>query len=230
MVLPDELAWALDLIGVNWPNVDEDDYREMADALRSFAEEMDSGVADMHSAVQDMLGGNAGLAAEAFEAHWGKLSGTHLHQLAEGGRLVATCLDGVAVVIEGAKNAAIVQLGIMAAEVIAAQATAPFTFGLSEAGALAATQTTRVIVRRLLKEAEQQLIDQLVSMATGPVIEALSNMAGNVVLQLGEQALGMSDGVDRKQVGKAGEDGLKDGVEGSKAQLGLSGSEQGVMA
>ncbi|GAA1149991.1 hypothetical protein F4556_004629 [Kitasatospora gansuensis] len=188
VVLPDELAWVLDLIGVNWPNVDEDDYREMADAMREFASEIDGGVADAHSAVQDMLGANAGLAVEAFEAHWGKVSGEHLHQLAEGGRLVAVCLDGVAVVIEGAKIAAIVQLGIMAAEVIAAQAAAPFTFGLSEVGALGATQVTRVIVRRLLKEAEQQIIDELISMATGPVIEALGDMVGKLVVNLLEGA------------------------------------------
>ncbi|MFJ8040345.1 hypothetical protein ACIRBX_07535 [Kitasatospora sp. NPDC096147] len=190
VVLPDELAWVLDLIGVNWPNVDEDDYREMADSLREFASEIDSGVADAHGAVQEMLGANAGLAVQAFEAHWGKVSGTHLHQLAEGGRVVAFCLDGVAVVIEGAKIAAIVQLGIMAAEVIAAQAAAPFTFGLSEVGALGATQVTRVIVKRLLKEAEQMIIDQLMEMATGAVIEALGSMAGSLVINLLEDAAG----------------------------------------
>ncbi|GAA3004675.1 hypothetical protein GCM10020229_15740 [Kitasatospora albolonga] len=188
VVLPDELAWVLDLIGVNWPNVDEDDYREMADALRSFAEEIDSGVTDAHSAVQDMVGANAGLAVQAFEAHWGKLSGTHLHQLAEGGRIAAVALDGTALVIEGAKIAAIAQLCIMAAEVIAAQAAAPFTFGLSEVGALGATQVTRLIVKRLLKEAEQQIISELMAMATGPVIEAIGSMAGDLVINLLEDA------------------------------------------
>ncbi|MFI5531908.1 hypothetical protein ACIA8O_25585 [Kitasatospora sp. NPDC051853] len=188
VVLPDELAWVLDLIGINWPNVDEDDYREMADALREFASDIDTGVADAHGAVQEMLGSNAGLAVQAFEAHWGKISGTHLHQLAEGGRLVAVCLDGVAVVIEGAKIAAVVQLGILAAEVIAAQAAAPFTFGLSEVGALGATQATRVIVKRLLKEAQQMIVDQLMEMATGAVIEAVAGMAGDLVINLLEDA------------------------------------------
>ncbi len=53
-------------------------------------------------------------------------------------------MDGVATLIEGAKLGALVQLGILAAEVIAAQAAAPFTFGLSELGALGATQVTRI--------------------------------------------------------------------------------------
>jgi len=220
VVLPDELAWILDLIGIDWPNVDEDDYREMADSLRSFATEIDDHTADTHQAVQAMLGENAGLAVEAFEAHWGKVSGEHIHQLAEGCRLVATVLDAVAIVIEGAKIAAIAQLVILAAEVIAAQAAAVFTLGASEAAAAAATQLTRVVVKRLLSEAEQQIISHLMELVEGPVISALENMAGNLVLQLGEQALGMSDGVDWNSVGRAGKDGFRSGVDNSLSQVG----------
>ncbi|WP_156178737.1 WXG100-like domain-containing protein [Saccharothrix sp. ST-888] len=188
MVLPDELVWILDLIGVDWPNVDEDDYRAMADSLRSFATDIDDHTADTHQAVQRMLGENAGMAVDAFQAHWGKLSGTHLHQLGEGARMVATVMDAVAMVVEGAKIAAIAQLGILAAEVIAAQAAAVVTFGASEAAAAAATQVTRVVVKQLLKEAEQQIISQLMSIAEGPIISALEGMAGNLVLKLGAPA------------------------------------------
>ncbi|MCD0483381.1 hypothetical protein LO771_13455 [Streptacidiphilus sp. ASG 303] len=227
MVLPDELVWVLDLIGVSWPNVDEDDYRRTADSLRSFCDEVDNGRADTHVAVQRMLGENAGAATRAFEAHWGVLSGTHLHQLAEGGRLAANALDGVAVLIEGAKAAAIVQLGILAAEVAAAQAAAPLTFGLSEAGALGATQATRLIVRRLLKEAEQAIVAELMAVAEGPVINALSDMAGNLAVQLGENALGMRDGVDMSQVGRSGADGFSQGVDEAGSTLGLSGGGAG---
>lgn len=75
-----------------------------------------------------------GLATAAFHAHWGKVSGTHLEQLAEAADLGAVALDGAAVAVAGAKVAAIVQLGILATEIIAAQAAAPFTLGLSELG------------------------------------------------------------------------------------------------
>ena len=36
VTVPDWADILLDLIGVAWPNVDEDAYREMADALREF--------------------------------------------------------------------------------------------------------------------------------------------------------------------------------------------------
>lgn len=209
VVLPDEVDWVLDLIGVNWPNVDEDEFREIADSLRAFAEEVDNGRADTVVAVQRMISENVGPASDAFNNHWTAIAGRHLHGLGEAGRLLATALDGAALVIEGAKIAAIAQLIALAAEVVAAQAAAPLTFGLSEAGALGATQVTRLAVRRLLKEAEQQIVQQLLSIVEEPVVNALSNMAGDLVLQLGENAVGMTEGVDWGAVGRSGADGAK---------------------
>lgn len=44
--IPDGVDTMLDVVGVGWPNVDEDAYRDMADALREFAEDAeDDGVA-----------------------------------------------------------------------------------------------------------------------------------------------------------------------------------------
>ncbi|MEU2787600.1 RHS repeat-associated core domain-containing protein [Streptomyces sp. NPDC007100] len=217
VVLPGWADELLDLIGVSWPNVDEDDYREMATAMREFAGDISDGAGQAHDAVQALVSSaGGGQAAEALNAHWSKINGTHLTKLAQCGELAATALDGVAVLIEGAKIGAIVQLGILAAEVIAAQAAAPFTFGLSELGALGATQVTRVIVKRLFKEVCQQVAEQVVSIALTPVEEALGAMVGDLVVQLGANALGVKDGVDLGQTAKAGKEGFAQGVQGAK--------------
>lgn len=217
VVLPGWADEILDIIGVSWPNVDEDDYREMADAMRAFADDIDEGSGQAHQAIQSLASSAGGsLAVEALNAHWGKVNGTHLRNLAECGRLAATAMDGVAVLIEGAKLGAIVQLGILAAEVIAAQAAAPFTLGLSEVGALAATQTTRMIVKRLFKEVCQQVAEQVISIALTPVEEALGAMVGDLVVQLGANALGVQDGVDLGRTAQAGKDGFHQGVRDAK--------------
>ncbi|GAB7030037.1 hypothetical protein JCM4914_14980 [Streptomyces platensis subsp. malvinus] len=121
-------GWAdemLDSIGVSWPNVDEDDCRDMADALREFADDI-GGANEAHQAIQSVVGSAGGsLGVEALNAHRGKINGKRLKGLAECGRLAATTMDGVAVLIEGAKIAAIVQLGVLAAEAVAAQVAAP---------------------------------------------------------------------------------------------------------
>ncbi|WP_050515479.1 DUF6531 domain-containing protein [Streptomyces rimosus] len=217
VVLPGWADEVLDLIGVSWPNVDEDDYREMATAMREFAGDINDGASQAHDAIQALVSSaGGGQAAEALNAHWSKINGTHLTKLAQCGELAATALDGVAVLIEGAKIGAIVQLGILAAEVIAAQAAAPFTLGLSEVGALGATQVTRVIVKRLFKEVCQQVAEQVVSIALTPVEEALGAMVGDLVVQLGANALGVKDGVDLGQTAKAGKEGFAQGVQGAK--------------
>ncbi|MFC9227547.1 RHS repeat-associated core domain-containing protein [Streptomyces decoyicus] len=217
VVLPGWADEVLDLIGVSWPNVDEDDYREMATAMREFADDIDEGANEAHQAIQGLVGSAGGsLAVEALNAHWSKINGTHLKNLGECGRMAATALDGVAVLIEGAKIGALVQLGILAAEVIAAQAAAPFTLGLSEVGALAATQATRVIVKRLFKEVCQQVAEQVISIALTPVEEALGAMVGDLVVQLGANALGVQDGIDLGQTAKAGKDGFNLGVQDAK--------------
>ncbi|AJP01930.1 hypothetical protein TU94_10835 [Streptomyces cyaneogriseus subsp. noncyanogenus] len=213
VVLPDEAAWVLDLIGVEWPNVDEDDYRDMADGLRSFASQVRDGRDATKSVVREFLENNEGLATVAFEQHWGKVSDIHLERLAEAADLGAMALDGAATAVAGAKVAAIVQLGILAAEIIAAQAAAPFTLGLSEIGALGATQATRVVVRRLLKEAEHLLVEELMAVATGPVFSALGGMAADLVIQVGANAVGVQDGYSPGKTLRAGGEGLSDGLD-----------------
>lgn len=209
VVLPDKLAFVLDLIGVNWPNVDEDDYREMAKSLRGFATDVDAGRGDSNVALNRLISTNRGEMTEAIEGHVRKLNGKHLHNLAEAGRLLAGGLDAAAVVVAGAKGAAIVQLGILAAEVATAQAAAPFTLGLSELGALGGVAVTRTVVKRILKGAAEAAVQEVMSVVTGPVFAALDSMTTDLVVQVVSDGLGAQDGINLKQTLQAGKDNLK---------------------
>ncbi|WP_406123512.1 hypothetical protein OIE52_36540 [Streptomyces canus] len=221
VVLPSELDAALDLIGISWPNVDEDDYRDMAQAMREFADDIEDGAADAHQAITDLIGGNEGLAIQALEKHWDLVKGKHLTNLSEAGRVAATALDAVAVLIEGAKIAAIAQLGILAAEIVAAIAAAPVTLGLSTLGGIAGTQATRIAVKRIFQEVCEEIASRIIEVATGPIFQALGAMAGDLVLQLGGNALGTQNGVDLGQTAKAGREGLDDGVDSLKSGGGM---------
>ncbi|MER7566762.1 nucleic acid/nucleotide deaminase domain-containing protein [Streptomyces sp. NPDC048523] len=230
VVLPSELDAALDLIGISWPNVDEDDYRDMAQAMREFADDIDDGAADAHAAIADLIGTNEGLAIQALEKHWDVVKGTHLTNLAEAGRMAATALDGVAVLIEGAKLAAIVQLGILAAEIAAAIAAAPLTLGLSTLGGIAGTQVTRVAVKRIFEEVCEEVVSRVMDIAMGPVYQALGNMAGDLVVQIGGNALGTQHGVDLGQTARSGREGFGEGVDAAKSggmQLASAGGSSG---
>src|SRR5579871_2315713 len=124
VTLPSELVWVLNLIGVNWPNVDEDQLRDTANQLRQLAGELEGNTGDAKSEIEQLLGVNQAQSLDNFNALWQKVASGHLPQLGQGLSLLGTGLDIAAVVIEGMKAAAIVQLGILAAEIIADQAAA----------------------------------------------------------------------------------------------------------
>ncbi|AXI80267.1 WXG100 family type VII secretion target [Peterkaempfera bronchialis] len=219
VMLPSELVWLLDVIGIDWPDVDEDELRASADDYRAMADHLeDLRVAGTQASYHLTAGSSKGEAIEAFAAAWEKTSKGHLQDFADALRVMGTVLDGAAVAVEIAKGAVVVQLGILAASIAAATAAAAFTFGLSEAAALAETTVCREICRRLLRELEQQLIDY----ATGMVEDAVVSVIEGIVVQLATDGLNsyLGDG-DVPDLGKALDSGLNAGTTGVREGLGI---------
>lgn len=150
VVLPGALAWVLDMTGVEWPDIDEDDLRSGATELRILASEVDGNAAD-----------------------------GHLPQLSQGLKLIATGLDVSAGLVEGMKVGAVVQLGVLAGEIIADRAAAPFTFGASEAAIPAEVAATGRLVRAMFAQVAQQVEQALLNAVEDPIFSALGS-AGDV--------------------------------------------------
>ncbi|MFC8450330.1 hypothetical protein [Kitasatospora sp. NPDC057223] len=217
VMLPGELVWILDLIGIEWPDIDEDELRESADDYREMADRIEDMRADGNQASYHLTGGSSqGEAIEAFAAAWEKTSKGHLQDFADALRTLATVMDGAAVAVEIAKAAVVVELGILAASIAAAAAASVVTFGLSGAAAMAETQICKELVRKLIRELEQQLVDY----ATGVIEDAVVSAIENVVMQLATDGLntylGTGDGVDLTGALKgglgAGTDSLRQGA------------------
>src|SRR2546430_14497779 len=196
IVLPGELAWVLDLIGINWPNIDEDELRSVANDLRGLSEELKGHTGDAKGDIEAMLGVSSSESLEIFDALWKKIADGHLEQLGQGLSLLGTGLDIAAVVVVGLKLAAIVQLGILAAEIIADQAAAPFTFGASEAAIPLEVEATEQIVKRLLDQAIKSVEQQLISAVEGPIFSALESAGKELAGQLLGNVLGLDEGID----------------------------------
>jgi hypothetical protein len=81
--IPGWLDEVLDFIGINFPNVDEDDYRDMADAMREFADTFEGHGGDTHKAFSRILSSSEGWAVEAMEKHWNQVKSSHLEKLPE---------------------------------------------------------------------------------------------------------------------------------------------------
>ncbi|MFJ3940215.1 RHS repeat-associated core domain-containing protein [Streptomyces parvus] len=212
----------LDLIGINWPNVDEDAYRDMADALREFADDVedDGHLANQH--VQRLLSSGSGEALDALKGHWGKVKNKHVKDLASGARTIAGALDNAATAIEAMKYAALVHLGVLAGKAGISMALIPVTGGLSMLIGGAAIAVAQQAIRRIIKECMEEVVGYIVSALTEPAVAALENMAADLAVQVGANALGLQDGVDMNQVGQSGQEGFKEGVAGAKDSLQLA--------
>ncbi|WP_344325883.1 DUF6531 domain-containing protein [Streptomyces macrosporus] len=212
VVLPDGVDAILDLIGVGWPNVDEDAYRDMAKDLRDFADDVDEDAHAAHQNMQRLISSGESEALTALNGYWGKVKDKHLKDLADAARIFAGAMDAAADIIEGRKWVAIGELTACAASAGISLAAAPFTAGLSTLIGAGAIQACRIAVKRAIKEMTELAVQEIVTAMTAPAAAALENMAAELVVQLAADGLGLQDGVDMDKVGDAGKEGLKDGL------------------
>jgi RHS repeat-associated protein len=227
VTVPDWADTLLDLVGVNWPNVDEDAYRDMAVALREFADDLadDGQLANNH--VQRLLSSGHGEAMDALGAHWGKVKDKHLKDIVSAARTIADALDLAAGAIEAMKWKAVGELGLLAGQTGLALALIPVTGGLSALLGAGAIAFTKKQLLKLITDAMQEAVGHIVAVMTEPAVAALENMAADLVVQVSMDALGVQNGVDLDRTKQAGKDGFTDGVQGAKEGLNLASTRGG---
>ncbi|MFB6630299.1 RHS repeat-associated core domain-containing protein [Streptomyces sp. NPDC056362] len=227
VTVPDWADTLLDLVGVNWPNVDEDAYREMADALREFADDLadDGQLANNH--MERLLSSGHGEAMDALNAHWTKVKGKHFKDMVSAARTIADALDLAAGAIEVMKGKAVVELGVLAGQTGLAMALIPVTGGLSALLGAGAIAFTKKQLLKLITGAMEEAVGHVVGVMTEPVVASLENMAADLVVQVSMDALGVQNGVNLDQTKQAGKDGFDEGVEGAKQGLSLASAGGG---
>ncbi|MFJ1796139.1 WXG100-like domain-containing protein [Kitasatospora griseola] len=187
--LPGELVWVMDLLGFNWPEVNEDKVREFAGHVRQFATNVDSTHETASAIIRQM--------AEHYQAdsygqlveRWTAMSNSHMDEIVQVCGVVGTVLEVAADAIVAAKLAVITQLGIAAAELVAAAATAVATLGVSAAAEAALIEVTKRVVNQILQEVEQQIIGELVSRAIEPLEGVVERAVSGLVFKGVQAAL-----------------------------------------
>ncbi|MCD9880725.1 WXG100-like domain-containing protein [Streptomyces guryensis] len=182
LTLPSELVWVLDLLGYSWPEADEQALHDVAEAWRAFGKDLETIQTEGEGFARTILASNAGTAVDEFTKGWGAYTGTngqdrYIPDAKDACEVIALAFDAAAIAVLTAKLAVIAQLIALAVEIIAAQASAPFTFGLSEVGALGATQAARVIVRELLNKLRTEVMQAITKAMEHATMDALKKIA-----------------------------------------------------
>ncbi|WP_268256567.1 DUF6531 domain-containing protein [Streptomyces roseolus] len=193
---------------MGWPNVDEDAYRDMADALREFAGDADEDAGAAFGHVQKLLSTGQSESLSALDEHWSKVQGKH-KDLAKAARTVAGALDRVADIIVARKALAVGELAELCGTVGISLAFAPVTAGLSTLLAGAKIAATRIAFKRILKEMAEAAVAEIVATLTEPAVAAIENIVADLAIQTAMNAAGVQNGYDTGQTVQAGKDGLR---------------------
>jgi hypothetical protein len=189
ITLPSELQMAIGLVGIPWPDVDEDQLRNYADHLRTFAASLSDTHGAAHASVSALSASNSGPSYEALIERWAHVSSSHMHALIEGCHDLANALHVAADAVVVAKDAIIAALVVLAAAFIADQAAAIATLGLAEAALPLAIEAARVVIKGALDQLEQMAIAEALQMALGPLEDRLASAVSGMVLHGMEAAL-----------------------------------------
>ncbi len=192
--LPGEVVWFLNLIGVQWPNVDEDQVRAFAGHVRDFGNNIDGTHQAATSTIQQMGSAYTGNSYEQLVETWARMSNDHMRELVEACHVVATALDVAADAIVAAKVAAIAELVALVASFVADQAAAVVTFGAAEAAEALIIEAGKKLINALIQQLEQQIIGEVIQAAVAPLEQVVERALGGLVFKGLEGALGMPAG------------------------------------
>jgi hypothetical protein len=157
--LPGELVYALGLIGLNWPEADEEKLFEMGQAWLEFAGRMGQDGQDANNAARQVWAANTGDAIEAFKHDWNDGGPAASMEIGEGAAVIfGAGLIIYAAIVLGLKINVIVNLVILAVEVAEAIATAGPTFGASLLEIPVFQQITRTIVENIIWQVIGEII------------------------------------------------------------------------
>jgi uncharacterized protein YukE len=174
--LPGPVVTFLNVIGIEWPYLNEDAIRSMAQMVRQFGQAVEQTHQDATRSVQNFGQAYQGSSTQAMHSGWTQLSATHVNEIVEGCGILADALEVGADFVVGQKVEAAIQLGIMAAEFVADQAASVVTLGLAEAAVPAIIALGKALVETLKQQIIQTIMGDVIEAAAKPLFAKVENM------------------------------------------------------
>ncbi len=181
MNLPGELVWVLDMLGYDWPPLDEDEMRRAAAIMRQFKDDVEGTVSVADSRVKAGVGAAVkGQVSTSFTDAWDTDRSTNIQKLIDALDPVAGGIDIGADAVVALKVKVIAELVITAAQIAAAAASAVFTLGASLAANAAILALRKkaldVLTNIMVDQLAQQLLPMIIEPLQGPMMDGITAM------------------------------------------------------
>ena len=181
MNLPGELVWVLDMLGYDWPPLDEDEMRRAAVIMRQFKDDIEGTVSVADTRVKTGVGAAVkGQVSTSFVDAWDTDRSTNIQKLIDALDPVAGGIDIGADAVVALKVKVIAELVITAAQIAAAAASAVFTLGASLAANAAIIALRKkaldVLTNIMVDQLAQQLLPMIIEPLQGPMMDGITAM------------------------------------------------------
>jgi hypothetical protein len=174
--LPMPVVNFLNVIGIEWPYLNEDTLYEFAKLVREFGQAVEQTHQDAADAVAKLTQAHQGASTRQMQSGWAELSQRHVTEILDGCSIVADALEAWAAYVIAQKAEAVVQFIAMAAEFVADQAASVATLGLAEAALPVIIEAGQKLGQSLIQDLEQYVIGKVVEAALKPFFAKVESL------------------------------------------------------
>jgi len=171
MNLPHELAWVLQMLDFEWPEIDEDEVARGAQMLRQYGEDLSTCIDRidriMHEQVEPAYKTSTGA---SMTASWDETRSGSMKEFVGLIEPAATGMDLFGAGVVALKLKVIAELVLTAAQIAAAIAAAAFTFGASLAAQTAILMARKMALKFATNVAIEQMMMQIMEMLAEPLM------------------------------------------------------------
>lgn len=174
--LPMPVVNFLNVIGVEWPYINEDSISQFASLVREFGQAVERTHQDATATVAKIAEAHQGASTRQMVSGWAELSSRHVTEIVDGSVIVADALEAWAGYIVVQKLEAIAQLVEMAVEFFADQAASVATFGIAEAALPLIIEAGQKVGQSLIQDLEQYVLGKVIEAALKPFMAKVQSL------------------------------------------------------
>ncbi len=174
--LPMPVVTFLNVIGIEWPYLNEDSLHQFAQITREFGQAVEQTHEDATTAVSNIAQAYQGASTQAMSSGWAHLSDTHVKEVTAACSVLADALDAWAVYVVAQKGEALVQMVELAVGYATAIAAAPETFGASLAALPGLEEIGEALGNSLIQDLQNYVVGKVIGAASQPLVAKVEAM------------------------------------------------------
>lgn len=168
MMLPNELIWVMDKLGLEWPDIDEDEVRRAAGYVRGYRDDMETIVQTADRRINgELAAALTGQTGTAQATAWNRNRSENVQQLLDILGPAATGIDIAADIVLALKVKVIVDITVTLAQLIPLLAAGPFGAG----GAALLILARKKLFSMAMEATLEKVIDEVLPLAIEPLAE-----------------------------------------------------------